>query len=133
MTPIIDPMIFYWIGVCENLGVFLTVITVLFFISIVIIWVCVGVTIDFCCYDKDDLGLIIKARKWTIILVILGVIFGSAAAFTPSKDTLYAMTIAGCITEDNIEYVTEKGENGIKFIIEQIDILLEENANEEND
>lgn len=132
MTPIIDPMIFYWIGVCENLGIFMILLAVLMAIVIVIIWGVTGININ-CGEYEDDEAAMSKARKWTVFFSILLIIFGSVAVFAPSKDTLYAMTIAGCITEDNIEYVTEKGENGIKFIIEQIDILLEENANEEND
>lgn len=132
MTPIIDPMIFYWIGVCENLGVFMIMLAVLSAIAIVIVWIVIGINIDFGSYD-DDTAAMAKGRKWTVLLSILLIIFGSAAAFTPSKDTLYAMTIAGCITEDNIDYITEKGEKGVQFIIEQIDTLLEDNENEEND
>lgn len=134
MTPIIDPMIFYWIGVCENLGVFMTILTVLSFIGVAIIWIVTGVSIAEGLFDEEEeSSLLAKARKGTIILIILGIIFGSIATFTPSKDTLYAMTVANCITEDNIDYITEKGEKGVQFIIEQIDTLLEDNENEEND
>lgn len=63
MTPIIDPMIFYWIGVCENLGVFMTILAILSGVAIAIVWVTIGVSIDFCCYDVDDAAAISKGRK----------------------------------------------------------------------
>ena len=126
MTPIIDPMIFYWIGVCENLGAFLILLAVLSGLAIIITWAVIGINISFGNY-LDDAVATARGRKWTLLFSILLIIFGTAAAFTPTKETLYAMTIANCITEDNIEYITEKGEEGVKFIIEQIDTLLEEN------
>lgn len=114
MTPIINPMFFYWLDVADASKVVSMLVCIILAILAVVVSL---IMIDF-----DDKGLefkrFSKIRKIFLIVAVVCLIFG---IFIPSKDTMYKMAAASFVTEGNIEYVVEKGKDGIEYIVEVIE------------
>ena len=102
MEPIISPSIFYWIDVISTLS---TISTVLFGLSATALVVALIFLIPLTVEDElnDDFGKFYK--KILITLTIITTIFGLSYVFTPSKETLIAMTVTKYVTPDNIAAV----------------------------
>jgi hypothetical protein len=126
MTPIINPMFFYWLDVADASKV------VSMLASIILAIIAVTLSIIMIDFDGESSGFkrLSKIRKISLIVAVVCLIFG---IFIPSKDTMYKMAAASFVTEDNIEYVVEKGKDGIEYIVEVIeDAFNGEDEEEEN-
>lgn len=106
---IINPIWFYLIGMAGTLQVVMT--------FIVIFIVASGIMIVL------DKGFSKESKKLCVIGSILAVLL----CLIPSEETCYQMMAASLITKDNIEYVTETGKDIVDYIIESVDIMMEEN------
>ena len=104
---IINPWIFYWIGIAGNIGMCLFIIGLL---------AVIGGIISITCCDKS--------HTIDIIIVIIGCILFILSSLIPSEKTCYQMLAASLVTKDNIEYVTETGKDLIDYIIESAETLL---------
>ena len=102
MEPIISPSIFYWIDVISTLS---TISTGLFVLSAAVLILALIFLIVFIAEDefKGDFKKFYK--KILIIFTIITTVFGLLFTFTPSKETLIAMTVAKYVTPDNIAAV----------------------------
>ena len=109
---IINPWLFYLIGVAENVGCFLFTTGLVVIIGGVIISIIT--LID---------GKIEQLKTFTKIL-ILGTIFTFISMLIPSKEVSYQMLAASLVTKENIEYVTETGKDIVDYICESAGIIL---------
>ena len=108
MNYIVDPRVFYWMSVIDNLK---TICVVLFSLSIVAFGLC------FIFYFNDwDEELQSKCKKGWITFLILIVFFGLGIIFIPSKTTMTEMLIAKYATTENAEL----GIDAIKSIVDYI-------------
>ena len=129
MEPIISPSIFYWIDVISTLS---TISTVLFGLSAAALVVALIFLIPLTVEDElnDDFGKFYK--KILITLTIITTIFGLSYIFTPSKETLIAMTVTKYVTPDNITAVGGTIEESVSSIATEI-IRVVEAANDKED
>lgn len=111
---IINPWIFYLIGVAENVGVFTTCIGI---VLIIISGVIAIVT-----YVENKLKN--KTIKLLTKTTIIGFIFILISTLTPSKEVSYQMLAASLATKENIEYVTETGKDIVDYIVESANIII---------
>jgi putative flippase GtrA len=116
MTPIINPIFFYWIEVADAIKVVCLITAILAGIIAIIMFLTASDYV-FDKKDENDRAYLRRRRVFVIISVITLII----AMLTPSRDTMYKMAAASFVTEDNIEYVVEKGKDGIEYIVEVIE------------
>lgn len=129
MEPIISPSIFYWIDVISTLS---TISTVLFGLSATALVVALIFLIPLTVEDElnDDFGKFYK--KILIILTIITTIFGLSYVFTPSKETLIAMTVTKYVTPDNITAVGGTIEESVSSIATDIVQIIEAAGDKED-
>lgn len=99
MQPIINPSLFYLIGLCGKLGMTILVLSILMAVVLVFLathFICI---IVYDGYDKD-LDTEKNILKKLLIATILGFTISS---FIPSETTCYKMVAASMITPDNVE------------------------------
>lgn len=113
MTPIINPMLFYFIGVGTHIQVILIITAVLF-----------GVL--FGGWAIADLKIY---KKFLIPCIICAVI----AALIPSKETCYTMMAATIITPDNLTTVTDSGKDLVDYVVDSVDKILDKETNDDRD
>lgn len=124
-TPIISPLWFYLIGTIPKVaGVLADISLVLFIFCGVVIFVVVLTS------DDNDEGQAAIKRVWTALKkkLIVAVILLSLSNVIPSKEVCYQMAAASLITPANIGATKETAKEAIDYVIDSIDILLEENT-----
>ena len=129
MEPIIAPSTFYWFEIISSFKFFFT----LFFA-----FVCVGLVISLICFiislvDEEietHAGKITK--KLCKFCAIITFIFGFLYIFTPSKETLIAMTVAKYVTPDNITAVGGTIEESVSSIATEIVQIVEAASDKED-
>ena len=129
MEPIISPSIFYWIDVISTLS---TISTVLFGLSATALVVALIFLIPLTVEDElnDDFGKFYK--KILITLTIITTIFGLSYIFTPSKETLIAMTVTKYVTPDNIATVGGTIEESVSSIAIDIVQIIDAASDQED-
>ena len=129
MEPIISPSIFYWIDVISTLS---AISTGLFIFSAAALGVALIFLIPLTVEDelKGYFGKLYK--KILIILTIITTIFGLSCVFTPSKETLIAMTVAEYVTPDNITTVGGTIEESVSSIATEIIRVVEAASDKED-
>ena len=129
MEPIISPSIFYWIDVISTLS---AISTGLFIFSAAALGVALIFLIPLTVEDelKGYFGKLYK--KILIILTIITTIFGLSCVFTPSKETLIAMTVAEYVTPDNITTVGGTIEESVSSIATDIVQIIDAASDKED-
>ena len=129
MEPIISPSIFYWIDVISTLS---KISTGLFILSVAALVVALIILIAFIIEDefKDDFRKLYK--KILITITIVTTVFGLSFIFTPSKETLIAMTVAKYVTPDNITVVGGTIEESVSSIATDIVQIIESASDKED-
>ena len=129
MEPIIAPSTFYWINVISTLSI---ISTSLFILSAVALVVALIFLISFTVEDElnDNFGKFYK--KILITLTIITTIFGLSYVFTPSKETLIAMTVTKYVTPDNITAVGGTIEESVSSIATEIIRVVEAASDKED-
>ena len=129
MEPIISPSIFYWIDVISTLS---AISTGLFIFSAAALGVALIFLIALIIENElnGDFGKFYK--KLLIILTIMTTIFGLSYIFTPSKETLIAMTVAKYVTPDNITTVGGTIEESVSSIATDIVQIIEAAGDKED-
>ena len=126
MTPIINPLWFYLIGISENIAcTFWIVGGILLFIGIAAGIVTIVESEDM---EENHLKNLFKTIKQICILGIMLIMIGN---LTPSKDTCYKMMTATLVTPNNITAVGEAATDVVDYIVDSVDRLLEEDEVEE--
>ena len=119
MTPIINPWIFYFAEIFNNIHLVFGVLSIVFLIVVIVL------TITTAVMSVDDFGLydheIEVSKTYLKIFVILLLISSPFAILSPSKETVYKMTIASYITEENYVKGKEEVKEIIDYIAEKID------------
>lgn len=116
MTPIIDPMIFYWIDTINSLQVTFVFLTVVGFVAAFLTMV---TSLNF--YgEEDEKEKSKKLKKGAIISFIIAIVSLVTSVFIPNKETLTYMTISSVVTEDNINNVGEKAKQVIDYVFDKI-------------
>ena len=129
MEPIIAPSTFYWIDVISTLSI---ISTGLFVLSAAVLILALIFLIVFIAEDefKGDFKKFYK--KILIIFTIIATVFGLLFTFTPSKETLIAMTVAKYVTPDNIAAVGGTIEESASSIATDIVQIIEAASNKED-
>ena len=117
---IINPIWFYLADIAVSLGETLFGFAMVGTMAIIIIFMCHF----FGCAQEQ---LLKTAKK----LIPVCAIFFIIASLIPAKETCYQMMAASLVTKENIEYVGETGKEIVDYIVDSIDILLEESEEEE--
>ena len=120
MKPLIDPEIFYWMDVCNNLK-----ILIVFFLVVSVCtlggFILFGVFSDDPWKSKEDKEkLATKCKRWIIGLSIASVVSILCLIFIPNKETMYTMLIVNNLTEDNLSKGEEEVKELIDYTIEKI-------------
>ena len=110
MTPIIDPRVFYWMSVINDIK---AICIVLFILSIVGLVLCFVFYVDDLCIEEDGRK---KCKRGSVIFAILTALFAFGIIFIPSKTTMTEMLIAKYATTENAEL----GVNAIKNLVDYI-------------
>lgn len=112
MKPIINPWIFYFASVSDMAK------TIVLVVMIIAIFIYVATWLSDIDEEVDaDYKTIKKVRKSSLIILILLSLF---EIFMPDSKTIYQMTVASCITEDNIKVRTETIKETVDYIIDKI-------------
>jgi cell division protein YceG involved in septum cleavage len=111
MKPIINPWIFYFASVSDMAK--MIVLIVMF----VMVFICFAAWLGNTDEEDTDYKTIIKVRKSSLIILILLSLF---EIFIPDSKTIYQMTVASCITEDNIKAGTETIKETVDYIVDKI-------------
>ena len=129
MEPIISPSIFYWIDVISTLS---AISTGLFIFSAAALGVALIFLIALIIEDElnGDFGKFYK--KLLITLTIMTTIFGLSYVFTPSKETLIAMTVTKYVTPDNIATVGGTIEESVSSIATDIVQIIDAAGDKED-
>ena len=110
MKPIINPWIFYFANASDMA---LTIVIAIMIIA------CLLCLFSWLGEDEEDTDheTIMKIRKVSIIVLLLSSLF---EIFVPNSKTIYQMTVASCITEDNIKAGTETIKETVDYIVDKI-------------
>ena len=129
MEPIIAPSTFYWIDVISTLSI---ISTGLFVLSAVVLILALIFLIVFIAEDefKGDFKKFYK--KILIIFTIITTVCGLLFTFTPSKETLIAMTVAKYVTPDNITAVGGTIEESVSSIATDIVQIIDAASDKED-
>ena len=114
MEPIINPWVFYLVDRVDVWHKVVGIIAMMAFMSL------------FVKYLFDVESTIIN--KYSVKALVITVLMLS---FLPSSSTIYKMIIADNVTPDNIQIVGESVEDGIDYIFEKINAVVEEMEAEE--
>ena len=114
---IINPWLFYLIGVADSLSTFFITLGVTLLLGCV-----VSIIILISCnysekYEEESLKKLFKSA-------IAGVVFLLIAILIPPKDVSYQILAASLATRENIEYVAETGKDLVDYICESAGIIL---------
>ena len=131
MTPIINPIWFYLMNVCENLVEWFAII------SVVMGFIAIGLALIIFLYTSNDNNSTeSELFKWCTkhlkrVTAILGVciIFSTVI---PTEDTLIKMFIAKTVTYENVEDAKQEAVDLVDYIIEKVNELMNNEEEREN-
>ena len=115
---IINPWLFYLIGVADSLSTFFIALGVTLLLSCIVFII---VVLASCSYSDEYEE---KCLKKSVKGAITGAIFLFIAILIPPKDVSYQMLAASLVTKENIEYATETGKDIVDYIIESANTIL---------
>lgn len=117
MTPIIDPMLFYWIQVLD------TTRTVAITICIVGALVCgamIAYSIDDSMTMIEFLNHVVGMKKALITVAVVSIVCLLLAIFIPNEETMIRMIVARTITPDNISGGIEAVKEAVDYIVKKV-------------
>lgn len=121
MQPLINPEIFYWIDVCENLKIlfcFFLVISICALLGFILFWT--FFLDDPWKSEEDKEKLATKCKRWIISLSIASAVSTLCLIFIPNKETMYTMLIVNNLTENNLSKGKEEVKELIDYTIEKL-------------
>lgn len=125
MDYIVNPMWFYWLGLCDGLKTFCYIIASVLGLTVLSVQVWYIVTkINDGGDEKPSGWNNISERKAAKPFLVAGwiitIIFSIAAIFIPSKETLIAMMIGRVATVQNIQAGIEAVKSAADYVVEAI-------------
>lgn len=129
MEPIISPSLFYWFEIISNFKSFLTIFLIF---SCVGLGVCLIFFIVTVVEDELETHAGKAVKKMCKFCAITTFIFGLLHTFTPSKETLIAITVAKYVTPDNITAVGGTIEESVSSITDEIIRVIEAASDKED-
>lgn len=122
--PIIDPMIFYWMDILNNIK------SLPFSLFILLIIFSGGACVTYTDYSKEQAPVhrVVHrvAKRIAICLLILCPISASLSFFIPSKDTMYKMLIAKQVTPHTLQVTGETAEVIVDKISDKLINVIQE-------
>lgn len=121
MKPIINPWLFYWMEIANSIRDVSIIAAVL-----------TGVVITFstimaiCSNKEEEKENIYIHRKSLSYLLKIFIPTLLIATFTPLSNTMMKMLVADNVTPNNLEIVGDTIEEGVNYIFEKIDMVVEE-------
>lgn len=113
--PIINPWIFYWMSVVDNLRSLLAFIGAVTFT--ITLWLCLDWIVEFCSNRcKNDSAKIQKIKSIACIGLVCSLLF----TFIPSEKTLTRMIVASYVTPQNIEIMQGEANKSVDYLINKI-------------
>lgn len=114
-TPIIDPMLFYWINVLENLSCLPHVLVLL----LIIVFFGGLLYTDCVIYEERDAYKKAHRKLLKVLLYITFIVF-FLSFFIPSKETMFSILIAEQITPANIESFGNNADKLLDVLAEKV-------------
>lgn len=107
MNPLVPPMIFYWIGVCDAVNTVVPMVAIFFAVIFAIGGlICYGISTDMC--DGDDKTKTCRrGMKLLSVSFVIGLIGAILYISVPKKETCYQMLVAQYVTPDNLDAARE--------------------------
>lgn len=120
--PIIDPMIFYWIDLADQLP------SLVILSGILTAGLALFTADSYEAHrESDDQPQEYKTfKKATKIATVFFCVFGLLSFFTPSKDTMYKMLIAKQVTPHNLQVTGETVDKALDKVVEKIIKITQE-------
>lgn len=109
--PIVDPMWFYWLQVCDSIRWFLLIA------SIIVISVDMLMAPALCESYGDERR---KFRNIMIALFVFGLVLIMVGLMIPSKETMIQMEIARHVTYESTESVIQTITNTASYLLEKL-------------
>lgn len=117
MNSIINPWVFYWIGIVDSIRTLLIAILIVLVIVIAIMFMCIMSDVDDYGFKNknvaEEVKLCIKVAMATFVVAIL-------ICVVPSEDTCYKMLAAKMFTQDNINSATEYVTDVIDYAVDKV-------------
>lgn len=114
MQPIINPWIFYWAEVCESIKME-SVIFVILGMCLVFAFSMASI------FNWDNSDVKPRMLKYAICSTIATVFLLLISTFIPSEKTIYKMTVASYLTEDNVAQGKEEIKELVDYIADKIE------------
>mgnify|MGYP000186483037 FL=1 len=111
--PIINPWIFYWMSVVDNLR------SLIGFIGLL----ATGITMWFCLdwiVKLGDKDYSVKYKQKIKLFVCIGLVCAVLFALIPSQTTLTRMIVASYVTPQNIEIMQGEANKSVDYLINKI-------------
>lgn len=115
MNQIISSWVFYLIDVVRKFDT--VIMTVLILLGILIVLRVLFWLEDWTCNEDEKR----KFFKTTSKIIIAGCVIVLVHTAIPSKETMYTMLVAHCVTYDNVEKATDVIKNSVDYIFDKID------------
>lgn len=116
MTYYINPIWFYLIGVCENIGTLSFFIACIFGAGAIIM----GIAIISNKIDGDD-KMVNLLTKYIKPFTVIAVIFIFLACVIPSKETCEEMMIASVVTHENVDQAKDDVKSIVDYVFDRIE------------
>lgn len=125
--PIINPAIFYWIGVSSAAQVFFviavgTAICVLI-VAAIIISMEASLVKTFPRGSEENIRVVNswkKILKYSVIVIIIGSLL---CVFIPTKETLLSILVAKYLTYENATWTLESVKEAVNYIVNAVAVL----------
>jgi len=117
MNSIINPWVFYWIGIVDSIRTLLIAILIVLITGGAIMFMCTMSDVDDHGFkDKnvaEEVKICIKVAIATFVVAVL-------ICVIPSEDTCYKMLAADMFTQDNINNATEYVTDVIDYAVDKL-------------
>lgn len=112
--PIIDPMLFYWMNILDNLAHLPTILILVLFVYFV------GVLMHQDNVDYEERAAFKKKHQKALKrLLYITIVVSLLSLFIPTKETMLNMLIADQLTPANIHLIGDNLKDAVIFIAEQ--------------
>lgn len=117
MNSIINPWVFYWIGIVDSVRTLLIVILTVLMIGGAIMFMCTMSDADVRGFKDKDVA---EEVKLCIKVAIAAFVVAVLVCVVPSEDTCYKMLAADMFTQDNINNATEYVTDVIDYAVDKV-------------
>lgn len=121
MNPIIDPSVFYWIGVVDSAVVFLGLSGAMLTAMVCVVAMTRSI-------DEEDV-VVLPWMKAVLAYVFFAFV---SMVFIPSSDTLIKMKVAEKLTPNVIAEIKSEGKGLVEFLTGEIKEIIKESKEKED-